>query len=144
MTLTMGLRRSLALDGGAEALVSEETRLSRREFVDRVARLAAALRDLGMRDGDRVAMLASQRPPLSSNSISVFSWGGGVIVPINSRFALAEMIEQARDAEPVVLIVDDAFAAMAEELAKDVPSIRSAGDRRQRRRRQPDRQVHWL
>jgi long-chain acyl-CoA synthetase len=122
MTLTMGLRRSLALDGGAEALVSEETRLSRREFVDRVARLAAALRNLGMRDGDRVAMLAANGHRYVEFYFGVL-WGGGVIVPINSRFALAEMIEQARDAEPAVLIVDDAFTAMAEELAKNVPSI---------------------
>ena len=58
MTLTMGLRRSLALDADAEALVSDEARLTRREMVDRIARLAAALLNLGMRDGDRVAMLA--------------------------------------------------------------------------------------
>ncbi|QWG17208.1 long-chain-fatty-acid--CoA ligase [Bradyrhizobium sediminis] len=122
MTLTMGLRRSLALDGGAEALVSEETRLSRHQFVDRVARLAAALRDLGMRDGDRVAMLAANGHRYVEFYFGVL-WGGGVIVPINSRFALAEMIEQARDAEPVVLIVDDTFAAMGEELAKNVTSI---------------------
>jgi long-chain acyl-CoA synthetase len=58
MTLTMGLRRSLALDADAEALVSDEARLTRREMVDRVARLAAVLRNLGMQNGDRVAMLA--------------------------------------------------------------------------------------
>ena len=58
MTLTMGLRRSLALDADAEALVSDEARLTRREMVDRVARLAAALLNLAMQDGDRVAMLA--------------------------------------------------------------------------------------
>ena len=58
MTLTMGLRRSLAMDAGAEALVSDEARLTRHEMVDRVARLAAVLRDLGMQEGDRVAMLA--------------------------------------------------------------------------------------
>lgn len=122
MTLTMGLRRSLALDGGAEALVSEQTRLSRREFVDRVARLAAALRDLGMRDGDRVAMLAANGHRYVEFYFAVL-WGGGVVVPVNSRFSMAEMIEQARDAEPVVLIVDDTFAGMGEELAKNVPSI---------------------
>ena len=58
MVLTMGLRRSLALDANAEALVSNEARLTRREMVDRIARLASVLRNLGMQDADRVAMLA--------------------------------------------------------------------------------------
>jgi len=58
MVLTMGLRRSLALDAEAEALVSDGARLTRRGMVDRVARLASVLRNLGMQDDDRVAMLA--------------------------------------------------------------------------------------
>ena len=73
-----------------------------------VARLAAVLRDLGMQEGDRVAMLA----PNSHRYIEFYFgvlWGGGIVVPVNSRFALAEMIEQVRDAEPVALIVDDHY-----------------------------------
>lgn len=124
MTLTMGLRRSLAFDAGAEALVSEDTRLSRREFVDRVARLAGTLRDLGMQDSDRVAMLGANSHRYLEFYFGVL-WGGGVVVPVNSRFALPEMIEQVQDAEPVVLIVDDIFAELAEELAKSSPSIRA-------------------
>ena len=58
MVLTMGLRRSLALDANAEALVSDGVRLTRRGMVGRVARLASVLRNLGMQDDDRVAMLA--------------------------------------------------------------------------------------
>ena len=80
-----------------------------REFVDRVARLAAVLRDLGMQDGDRVAMLGTTATAISS-FISAFSGLAMFVVPINSRFALPEMIEQVEDAEPVVLIVDDSLA----------------------------------
>ena len=124
MTLTMGLRRSLALDANAEALVSEEARLTRREMVDRVARLAAALLDLGMQDGDRVAMLAPNGQRYVEFYFGVL-WGGGIVVPVNSRFALTEMIEQVRDAEPVVLIVEGAFVDIGEELARSVPSIKA-------------------
>jgi len=46
-------------------------------------------------------------------------------VPVNSRFALAEMIEQVRDAEPFALIVDKTFAEMGDALAQSVPSIRA-------------------
>ena len=124
MTLTMGLRRSLALDADAEALVSDEARLTRREMVDRVARLAAALLNLGMQDGDRVAMLAPNGQRYIEFYFGVL-WGGGIVVPVNSRFALAEMIEQVRDAEPLVLVVDGAFVDMGEELAKSVQSIKA-------------------
>lgn len=124
MTLTMGLRRSLARDADAEALISEDVRLTRRELVDRIARLAAALRGFGMQDGDRVAMLAPNGQRYVEFYFGVL-WGGGIVVPVNSRFALPEMIEQVRDAEPVVLIVDSSFAEMGEELARQVPSIKA-------------------
>ncbi len=124
MTLTMGLRRSLALDADAEALVSDEARLTRREMVDRVARLAAALLNLGMQDGDRVAMLAPNGQRYIEFYFGVL-WGGGIVVPVNSRFVLAEMIEQVKDAEPLVLIVDGSRVDIGEELAKSVHSIKA-------------------
>jgi long-chain acyl-CoA synthetase len=120
----MGLRRSLALDADAEALVGDGARLTRRDMVDRIARLAAVLRDLGMQDDDRVCMLA----PNGQRYIEFYFgalWGGGVVVPVNSRFALSEMIEQVRDAEPVVLIVDATFVEMGEELSQHVRSIKA-------------------
>ena len=124
MTLTMGLRRSLARNADAEALVSDEARLTRHEMVDRVGRLAAALRNLGMQDNDRVCMLAPNGQQYIEFYFGVL-WGGGIVVPVNSRFALAEMIEQVRDAEPVVLIADTTFVDVGEELAKRVRSIKA-------------------
>jgi len=124
MVLTMGLRRSLALDAEAEALVSDGARLTRRGMVDRVARLASVLRNLGMQDDDRVAMLAPNGQHYIEFYFGVL-WGGGIVVPVNSRFALAEMIEQVRDAEPFALIVDKTFAEMGNALAQSVPSIRA-------------------
>lgn len=124
MVLTMGLRRSLALDANAEALVSDGARLTRRGMVDRVARLASVLRNLGMQDDDRVAMLAPNGQQYIEFYFGVL-WGGGIVVPVNSRFALAEMIEQVRDAEPFALIVDKTFAEMGDALAQSVPSIRA-------------------
>jgi long-chain acyl-CoA synthetase len=124
MVLTMGLRRSLALDADAEALVSDEARLTRREMVDRIARLASVLRNLGMQDDDRVAMLAPNGQHYIEFYFGVL-WGGGIVVPVNSRFALAEMIEQVRDAEPFALIVDKTLVEKGEALAQSVPSIKA-------------------
>src|SRR4051794_36351650 len=124
MNLTMGLRKAIAFGGNAEALVCGDVRLDHRTFVDRVARLAAALRELGMGDGDRVAMLAANGQHYIEYYFGVL-WGGGVIVPINSRFALPEMIEQIRDAGPTVLIVDGNFAEIGAQLAEAAPSVKA-------------------
>jgi long-chain acyl-CoA synthetase len=124
MNLTMGLRKAARFDGDAEALACGEVRLDRRTLVDRVARLASVLRDLGMGDGDRVAMLAANGQHYIEFYFAVL-WGGGVIVPINSRFALPEMIEQIRDASPVVLIVDQTFAETGAQLTEAAPSVKA-------------------
>ncbi|CAN5336222.1 long-chain fatty acid--CoA ligase [soil metagenome] len=124
MNLTMGLRKAAKFAGDAEALVCGDARLDNRTFVDRVARLAGALRELGMGDGDRVAMLAANAQHYIEYYFGVL-WGGGVIVPINSRFARPEMIEQIRDASPVVLIVDEHFAETGARLAGSAPSVKA-------------------
>jgi non-ribosomal peptide synthetase component E (peptide arylation enzyme) len=59
MNLTMGLRKAVAFGGDADAVVCGEVRINQRTFVDRVARLASVLCELGMADGDRVTMLAA-------------------------------------------------------------------------------------
>lgn len=124
MNLTMGLRKAVRSNSDVEMLVCGDVRVDRRGFVGRVARLASVLRDLGMTDGDRVAMLAANGQSYIEFYFAVL-WGGGVIVPINSRFSPHEMIDQARDATPVSLIVDATFAAAGAEIKAAAPSIRS-------------------
>jgi long-chain acyl-CoA synthetase len=124
MNLTAGLRKMAAFGHDAPALICGDVHLDRRTFVDRVARLAAVLQQLGMKPGDRVAMLAASSHRYVEYYFAVL-WGGGVIVPINARFALPEMIEQVHDAEPVVLIVDAAYAEAGAELIAAAPSLRA-------------------
>jgi long-chain acyl-CoA synthetase len=130
MHLTDALRRAAVRRPDTAALVFEQNRFTWSQFQDRVARLATVLRDLGVGNGDRVAMLANS----SHRYIEYYYgslWSGGIIVPLNSRHAVPEMIEQAKDAEPIVLIVDDAYASMAAAIKAGTPSLRHvifAGD----------------
>jgi len=124
LNLTMGLRKAAQFRGDAEALVCGEVRLTHRALAERVARLGAALQQFGMGSGDRVAMLAANGIAYIEFYFGVL-WGGGVMVPINSRFALAEMIEQAADCTPTVLICDREFREMAEAVKRATPSIRA-------------------
>ena len=123
MNLTMGLRKAAQFRGDAEALVCGEVRLTHRALAERVARLGAALQQFGMGSGDRVAMLAANGIAYIEFYFGVL-WGGGVMVPINSRFALAEMIEQAADCTPTVLICDREFREMAEAVKRGSTTCR--------------------
>ncbi|QCI63346.1 long-chain-fatty-acid--CoA ligase [Phreatobacter stygius] len=130
MGLTQWLTHGARQHADELALVFGDKRYTRAEFEDRVSRLAAVLRDCGVGTGDRVAMLANS----SHRYIEYYYaslWAGGIMVPLNTRLALPEIVEQARDAEPVVLIVDESFSGQAEPLMQAAPSFRHvifAGD----------------
>jgi acyl-CoA synthetase (AMP-forming)/AMP-acid ligase II len=47
-------------------------------------------------------------------------------VPLNWRLALPELVDLARDCEPVILLADDEFADTAQALAKAVSSLRDS------------------
>lgn len=123
MHLTDALRRSADRRPDSIAMVFGQQRWTWSQFKDRVARLAAVLRDHGVGGGDRVAMLAGS----SHRYIEYYYgslWSGGIMFPLNARHALPEIIEQAKDAEPTVLIVDDAFTGMVEAIMAATPSLR--------------------
>jgi long-chain acyl-CoA synthetase len=122
MNLTAGLRKSAAFGGERTALVSGALRFTHADMLDRVSRLAAAIRKLGVKSGDRVAILAANGHAYVECYFAAL-WAGGIAVPVNSRFSLAEMIEQVRDAEPVLLVCDGAFLDSAVQLKAACPSL---------------------
>jgi long-chain acyl-CoA synthetase len=124
MQLTQGLTRARSLYGRKVALTSGDRHFTWDELVDRVARLAGALRGLGMESGDRIAMLGEN----SHRSIEFYyapCWGGGVFVPLNPRLSEAEILAQLRDAEPMALILDPALADRAGKFLAEVPSLKA-------------------
>jgi len=110
------LRRSQHVRGNGTALVDDEGSVGWNEFVDRVARLAGGLGSLGMRTGDRVAILAEN----SARYIEAYfaaPWGGGIVTPLNYRLSVAELLAIIADCGAETLIVDPAHAAVGAELA---------------------------
>ena len=86
----------------------------------RVAGVAAGLRRLGVKNGDRVAILAFNSD-LYVEAFYCIAWAGAVAVPLNTRWAAAENAYVLKDSEPTILLVDNAFAAMAAELRASHP-----------------------
>ena len=73
---------------------------------------AARLRERGVRDGDRVALLAFNDP---AHFELLYGCGkaGAVLVPLNFRLAATEILAILRDCEPRALVIDPAHAALA-------------------------------
>ena len=123
MNLTQGLHRSARLKPNGVATIFGDRRRSWSEVKDRVARLAAGLVSLGLEPGDRVAPIALNSDRYIETYLAVW-WAGGVIVPGNTRWALAEHIYALRDSGAEFLLVDKTFAGLAGPIA-DVCPIRA-------------------
>lgn len=114
--LSQALQRCVRQQAHAVAVVDGDTRLTWAQFAGRAMRLAGALRDLGMEDGDRVCMLADNGHRYLEFCFGV-PWGGGVFTPLNFRLALPELERIVRHAGARILIVDDAWAELGAALA---------------------------
>lgn len=123
MELTQALRRAALLEGSKHALQFEDESCTWSELADRVARMAGALQQLGMGAGDRVAVLAAN----SGRYVEQFfapAWGGGIMVPINTRWSVPEIVYALNDSTPGILIVDMAHAETVPALLKEAPSVK--------------------
>ncbi|MEU8900124.1 long-chain-fatty-acid--CoA ligase [Nocardia sp. NPDC048505] len=122
MYLTQGLHRAVQQDpGGIMTIYGDRTRTFA-EAADRVARLAAALRELGVADGDRVAMLGLNSDRYSEYLLAV-PWANAVLNPVNIRWSPAEIVYSFRDSGTTVLFVDDAFAPMLPAIRQDYDGL---------------------
>src|SRR5919206_2307363 len=84
------LERAARAFGDRTALVDGSTRWTYRQFRERVHRQATALQAIGLRSGERVAVLAPNSPMLLEAHFGV-PLAGGVLVPINTRLAPPEI-----------------------------------------------------
>lgn len=115
MHLTIGLHRAMQQRPNAIATVFGERRRTFAELGERVSRLASALQTLGLRAGDRVAMLALNSDRYLEYYLAAF-WAGGVVNPVNIRWSPTEIVYSLDDCDTAILLVDDAFVPMAAEL----------------------------
>ncbi|MGQ0630989.1 MAG: acyl-CoA synthetase [Sporichthyaceae bacterium] len=130
MYLTQPLHRSVQQQPEAVATICGERARTFAQQHDRVARLAAGLRGLGVRSGDRVGFLGLNSDRYVEYYLAV-PWADAVAVPVNSRWAPAEIAFSLRDSGTATLLVDDAFTALIPELRELAPGLRTvvhAGD----------------
>ncbi|MEH3118919.1 MAG: long-chain fatty acid--CoA ligase [Methylorubrum populi] len=123
LRFTQGLHRALQTGPDAVATLCNGRAQTFRTLADRVTRIAGALRALGVRRGDRVAILALNSDRVLEYYLAV-PWIGALVVPLNFRWSTDEIIDGLTDSGARVLFVDDAFAALERPLTQACPGLR--------------------
>jgi fatty-acyl-CoA synthase len=107
--LTRSLDRNASLYPDADAVVFGETRMTHWELHGRVSALAAAFREAGVRKGDIVALLMSNRPEFLESALAV-NRIGAAFLPLNVRLAEPELEYIIRHAGAVAIVTEPGFA----------------------------------
>jgi fatty-acyl-CoA synthase len=101
--------------------------LSYADLAQRIRQAARALKSqLGVRAGDRVAILAANHP---DTLVLLYACArlGALLVPLNWRLAVPEQVYILCDASVKALVVEQAFAPVVEPLTKALPEVRIVG-----------------
>lgn len=124
LALTQALHKGLRERPREVAAICGSEQRTRADLADRVARLAGALRKLGLADGDRVGMMALN----SIRYVEYFYgtwWAGGVINPVNIRWSAPEVAYSLDDCDTRILLVDDTFAPLVATLQAQSRSLKT-------------------
>ncbi len=124
MRISTIIKRAVQVSGARVATDYLDRRRTWSECGGRIGQLAGALSALGVKQGDRVAIL-SLNSDRYLESLFGIAWAGAVFVPINTRLAPPEVVYWLSDSESTVLLVDDAFVDMWQSIADALPQIRT-------------------
>jgi fatty-acyl-CoA synthase len=109
------LRRSEVIFSDRLAVVDGPVRLTYAQLADRARRQAGLLRGMGLRSGDRVAVLALNGRMLLEAHYGV-AMAGSVLAALNTRLTGVELRTIVEHAGATILLYDPALADLAGEL----------------------------
>jgi fatty-acyl-CoA synthase len=107
------------------AVVDGEARRTYPQFLERVNRLAAALQAMGIRSGERVAVLAPNTSMVLEATFAV-PRANGVLVALNTRLAPDEIDYILGHCGASLLLHDHELDGLVERLATAIPRVRVA------------------
>ncbi len=108
----------------ATAIVCKGSRFTYAQFGDRAARLAGALRQAGVKPGDRVAFMSLNCHRLLEAYFGVLE-AGAILLPLNIRLAPREQAFVLNDASATILFVENEFLPVVDSFRASVPSLKS-------------------
>ncbi len=104
------------------ALTYGDRRETYKGFRARVGSLAGGLQALGVRTGDRVAILQHNGPALLETLFAAFTLGA-VAVPINARLHPREVAVIMQDSQPHMLVTGSEFLAGLDGVRGEMPPV---------------------
>jgi crotonobetaine/carnitine-CoA ligase len=113
------LTRQAEQYGDRVLFVSGETRWSYSQTVAIAAASAKLLADAGIRPGDRVALMCSNRPEFLQVYLGC-AWLGAITVPINTALRGIQLSHILRNSTPDLLVVESTLLTAIETLDRDV------------------------
>ena len=122
--ITLGdiIARNSTNAGGKPAVSCGDLTLTWSQVHTRVRRFAGALRGLGLKRGESVAMLGANNAEYFEFYFAVPS-AGGISVPINTRLAPAEIAELLTDCGARILIVEPQFVELVMGMRATLPDV---------------------
>lgn len=123
MQLTQGLRRAMQIEGNRIATICGDRQQTYKEFGTRVAKLAGALKGLGLGIDDRVTVI-SHNSDRFMECLYGIPWAGGIFVPINFRLGDEELAHILKDSAPRVVVVEYPFLELYRRISKDIDGIK--------------------
>jgi len=96
---------------GYAALISGDDVHTHATLYAVMQRQAAALAALGVHRGDRIVLVAGNRAEVVV-LLGAAAWLGAMLVPLNLRLSPAEIVQQASDASPSLVVIDAACAPL--------------------------------
>ena len=125
MSVHLSLARAAQVNPGGAAVIVGRERRNWRQFADRVARRARALRErLGLAPGELIAVIASNVPEHVEIAYASF-WAELVLVPINWRLSQPEQVQILKHAGCTAIVSDRRYAERAQALAQAAGGLRA-------------------
>ena len=116
------LERSAFVYPDKPAVVYGERVYTYRELRERVDRLAGALRQAGVRKGDRVAFIVPNIPPMLEAHYGPMSIGAA-LVAVNTRLSPREVAYILNHSRARALVFDSEFAPLVREIRDEIPGV---------------------
>jgi 2-aminobenzoate-CoA ligase len=109
--------------GDRTAVLFEDQRLTYGQLLTHANKFANALRDLGVKEGDRLLLRTPNIPPALVANFAILKLGA-VCTPTSPLFSRAEIAHVANDAEAVAIIVSSALLGEVEAARENFQTLK--------------------
>ena len=97
------------------AMIDEHTQVTYTQFLQRTYRLGNALHQLHFYPGDRIAVLLKNRMEYFEIYFGVSGFGG-IVVPLNTRLGLPEILYILRHSGATAMVYEDVFGEVVQQI----------------------------